>query len=597
MLKNRIQRIWVNPEPITENAIKNLAKFAPVERQLLFNRGITDQENAEKFLSAQNEVHDPYLLKDMDKAVEQICVAISESQLIVIFGDYDVDGVTATALLVEVLSQLGGKAIHYIPDRFEEGYGFSEASIQGVIKLNPNLIITVDCGVRSISEVDIMTAAGVDVIITDHHQPLDKLPQACAIINPRQAGDDYPFKGLAGVGLAFKLAQAVSAKYSGGSLAVENWLDLVALGTIADLAPLRDENRTLVRRGLDRINEGKRPGINALIAMSRIIPGKVKSDNIGFMLGPRLNAAGRLKTAESAFHLLISKSIEEAAPLAFYLDTENKDRQKITRDIQAKVEAYTESADQAFIESLIFYFDEDNNEGVVGLAASRLAESFYRPAIVGAIKGDVIRASCRSIPEINITSALDECADLLVKHGGHAMAAGLTIESSHAEEFRQRLAEIIQRELSGKEVQPKIFVGAEVDLLDMKPDLIGFIAQLEPAGIDNPYPLFVSRDVLVNSIQLMGKENNHLRFLLRRSIGKKGVDYRDITYNAVAFNMGFLADSVKVGDLIDILYSYEINEFNGSSTLQLNIRDIHFPTLSSQKSQGVSIAPNQQTDT
>jgi len=575
MLKNRIERLWVKPEPLTETADNNLAKFAPVERQLLFNRGITDQESAEKFLGAQNEVHDPYLLKDMHKAVERICLAITENQQIVIFGDYDVDGVTATALLVEVLSQLGGKAIHYIPDRFEEGYGFSEASIEGVLKLDPNLIITVDCGVRSISEVELMTASGVDVIITDHHQPLDEVPQACAIINPRQAGDNYPFKGLAGVGLAFKLAQAVSGKYSDKSITVDNWLDLVALGTIADLAPLRDENRTLVRRGLDRINEGKRPGINALIAVSRIIPGKVKSDNIGFMLGPRLNAAGRLKTAENAFHLLISKSIEEATPLAAYLDSENKERQTITRDIQAKVETYAESADQAFIKSLIFYYDEKNNEGVVGLAASRLAESFYRPAIVGAVKGDVIRASCRSIPEINITSALDECADLLVKHGGHAMAAGLTIECSHAEEFRQRMTEIIQRELGGKEVQPKIGVSAEVDLLDIKPNLIEFIAQLEPAGIDNPYPLLVSREVKINRIQLIGKENNHLRFSIRRSAGKKGIDYRDITYNAVAFNFGYLVESLKVGDLIDILYSYEINEFNGNSTLQLNIRDIH----------------------
>ena len=575
-MNRRVDKLWVLPPLLTEAADKNLSVFAPVERQLLFNRGITDAESAENFLNARNNVHDPYLLKDMDKAVERILQATAENQQIVIFGDYDVDGVTATALLVEVFNQLGGRAIHYIPDRFEEGYGFSEASIQGVSGLNPDLVITVDCGVRSIKEVDIMTAAGVDVIITDHHQPLDEVPQACAIINPRQTGDDYPFKGLAGVGLAYKLAQAVSQKFSDKDINIENWLDLVALGTIADLATLRDENRTLVRRGLDKINEGKRPGINALIAVSRIIPGKVKSNNIGFMLGPRLNAAGRLKTAENAFHLLTAKTIEEAAPLAFYLDSENKERQEITRDIQTKVEAHAESVDDAYKESLIFYYDENFNEGVVGLAASRLADSFYRPSIVGAIKGDSIRASCRSIPEINITSALDECADLLVKHGGHAMAAGLTIETRHAEEFRRRMAEIIQRELGGKEVHPKIFVGAEVDLLEIKPNLIGFIARLEPAGIDNPYPLLVSRDVAVSNIRTMGKEGNHLRFSVRRSTGKKGADYKDITYKAVAFNFGYLAEMLKDGDNVDILYSYEINEFNGSSTLQLNIRDIHF---------------------
>ncbi len=574
-MKRRIERQWVLPEPPSKDADKNLAGFAPVERQLLFNRGITDPESAEKFLNAQNEVHDPYLLKDMEKAVERIQQAIAKNQQIVIFGDYDVDGVTATALLVQVFTQLGGKVIHYIPDRFEEGYGFSEESIQGVLALNPDLIITVDCGVRSIKEVDLMTAAGVDVIITDHHQPLDEVPRACAIINPKQCGDNYPFKELAGVGLAYKLAQAVSSKFPDKNLEVENWLDLVALGTIADLAPLRDENRTLVRRGLGKINEGKRPGINALIAVSRILPGKVKSDNIGFMLGPRLNAAGRLKTAENAFHLLIAKSIEEAAPLAFFLDSENKERQAITRDIQARVESQVESADEAYIRSLIFYYDENFNEGVVGLAASRLADSFYRPSIVGALKGDLIRASCRSIPEINITSALDECVELLVKHGGHAMAAGLTIEKRNAEEFHRRMAEIIQRELGEKEVKPKIYIGAEVDLLDIKPNLIDFIVRLEPAGIDNPYPLFVTRDVTVSKIQIMGKEGNHLRFLVRRSTGKKGMDYKDITYSAVAFNFGYLAEQLKDGDIADILYSYEINEYNGNSTLQLNIRDIH----------------------
>lgn len=563
------------PEPITETANQNLAAYAPVERQLLFNRGITDPETAEHFLNAQDEIHDPYLLKDMERAVERVCQAIIESQRVVVFGDYDVDGVTATALIVEVINLLKGKAVHYIPDRFEEGYGFSEAAIQGVLALKPSLIITVDCGVRSIKEVDFMNAAGVDVIITDHHQPLDEVPQACAIINPKQTGDDYPFKGLAGVGLVYKLAQAVSDRFPDKGLVIEDWLDLVALGTIADLAPLQAENRTLVRRGLDRINEGKRPGINALIAVSRITPGKVKSNTIGFMLGPRLNAAGRLKTAENAYHLLVSETKEEATPLAFYLDSENRDRQVITKEIQAEVEAYAESADEADIKFLIFHYDEKFNEGVVGLAASRLAESYYRPSIVGAIKGDLIRASCRSIPEINITSALDECADLLVKHGGHAMAAGLTIETRNALEFHQRMREIIQRELGGKEVQPKIFAGAEVDLLELRPSLIDFITRLEPAGLENPYPLLVSRDITVNNVRAIGKENNHLRFTAKKSTGTKGFDYKEITYNTVAFNFGYLAERLKDGEHVDIVYSYEINEFNGTSSLQLNIRDIH----------------------
>ncbi|MDP2966131.1 MAG: single-stranded-DNA-specific exonuclease RecJ [Pelolinea sp.] len=577
-MKRRVEKVWIPPEPVTDAVNQNLAAYSSVERQLLFNRGITDPESAEKFLNAQEEVHDPFLLKDMETAVERVCQAISERQKVVVFGDYDVDGVTATVLLVQVINRLGGRAEHYIPDRFEEGYGFSEAAIQGVLALNPDLIITVDCGVRSIKEVDLMNAADVDVIITDHHQPLDEVPHACAIINPKQAGDDYPFKGLAGVGLAYKLAQAVANRFPYMGLIIEGWLDLVALGTIADMAPLRDENRALVRLGLDCINQNKRPGINALIAVSSIKPGKVRSDNIGFMLGPRLNAAGRLKTAENAYHLLKSETLEEAAPLALSLDSENRERQTITKEIQLAVEAYAESIDEEVKKSLIFYFDEKFNEGVVGLAASRLAESYYRPSIVGAIKGDLIRASCRSIPEINITSALDECADLLVKHGGHAMAAGLTIETRNAGTFYQRMVEIIQRELDGKEIQPKVFAGAEIDLLDLPPSLINFIARLEPTGMENPYPLLISQDVTVDRVRPIGKEGDHLRFNVKKAAGKKGLDFKEVTYNAVAFNFGHLADRLKDGDHVNILYAYEVNEFNGNSSLQLNVRDIHLRT-------------------
>ena len=574
-MKRRVERVWIPPQPVTDVVNQNLAVYLPIERQLLFNCGITDPESAEKFLNAQGEVHDPFQLKDMEAAVERIIQAIQAKQKVIIFGDYDVDGVSATVLLVQVIDQLGGRAEHYIPDRFEEGYGFSEAAIHGVLALKPDLIITVDCGVRSIKEVDLMNAAGVGVIITDHHQPLDEVPQACAIINPRQAGDDYPFKGLAGVGLAYKLAQAVMARFPDKGLVIEEWLDLVALGTIADLAPLRDENRILVRRGLEQINLTKRPGIAALINVCGLIPGRINSHNIGFMLGPRLNAAGRLTTAENAYHLLMAETIEKAAPLALSLDLENRERQIITKEIQLAVESHEESFDEEIRKTLIFYSDEKFNEGVVGLAASRLAESFYRPSIVGAIKGDLIRASCRSIPEINITSALDECADLLVKHGGHAMAAGLTVETRNADTFYQRMVEIIQRELDGKEIQPKVFAGAEIDLLDLRPGLIDFITRLEPTGMENPYPLMISRDVTADRVRSMGKENDHLRFNVKKASGKKGLNFKEVTYNAVAFNFGYIAESLKDGDHVDILYAYEVNEYNGSSSLQLIVRDIH----------------------
>jgi single-stranded-DNA-specific exonuclease len=574
-MKRRAEKLWVPPEPVPDFVNQSLAAYSLIERQLLFNRSITDPETAEKFLNAQGDIHDPYLLKDMEAAVERLKQAIIEKQNIIIFGDYDVDGVTATALLVQVIHCLGGLAEHYIPDRFEEGYGFSEAAIQGVLELKPDLVITVDCGVRSIKEVDSINAAGVDAIITDHHQPLDEVPHACAIINPKQKGDEYPFKGLAGVGLAFKLAKATASKFPEKGLVIEKWLDLVALGTVADLAPLTDENRILVRLGLEQINLNRRPGIAELVRVSGLIPGRIKADAIGYMLGPRLNAAGRLTTAENAYHLLMTESQKEAEELASLLDFENRQRQTITREIQAKVESFTDSNKEDQNKFMIFQFDEAFNEGVVGLAASRLADSFYRPSIVGTIKGDLIRASCRSIPEINITSALDECADLLVMHGGHAMAAGLTIEAKNVDEFIHRMTDIIKRELGDNEVRPKVYPGAEIDLLELRPILISFIARLEPTGMDNPFPLIISRDVTVSGIRQMGKEHEHLRFTVKKAKGKKGEDFKEVVYGAIAFNFGHLEEKLKDGNHLDILYAYEINEYNGNSSLQLNVRDIH----------------------
>jgi single-stranded-DNA-specific exonuclease len=574
-MKRRVEKLWVMPEPVPDSVNESLAAYDPIERQLLFNRGITEPQEAEKFLNAKGDVHNPFLLKDMDAAVERLERAITSQQKIIIFGDYDVDGVTATALLVQVIQFLGGKAEHYIPDRFEEGYGLSITAIQWLLDLTPDLVITVDCGVRSIKEVELMNAAGVDCIISDHHLPLDELPHACAIINPKQSGDNYPYKGLAGVGLAFKLAQATTGKFPEKELVVDDWLDLVALGTVADLAPLTDENRVLVRKGLERINLNLRPGITALVKVSGLVPGRIKADNIGYMLGPRLNAAGRLTTAENAFHLLMSETIEEALPLAQSLDNENRQRQSITREIQSRVELFVDNANEGQNEFLIFHFDETFNEGVVGLAASRLADSFYRPSIIGTLKGDYIRASCRSIREIDITKILDECADLLVMHGGHAMAAGLTIETRNTDEFKHRMTDIIQRELNGKEVQPNIFPAAIIDLLDLRPKLINFMSLLEPTGMENPFPLIISQDVTVYGIRSMGKDKEHLRFSAKKASGKKGQDFREITYPAIAFNFGYLAESLKDGDQIDILYAFEVNEFNGNSSLQLNVRDIH----------------------
>ncbi|MBM3126915.1 MAG: single-stranded-DNA-specific exonuclease RecJ, partial [Chloroflexi bacterium] len=327
-MPKRSQKRWKAPVRLPDDVDKELSVFPSIFRQILFNRGIDDSESAGKFLAAENTVHDPFLLRDMAKAVARVLRAIQDHEKMLVFGDYDVDGVTATTPQFEYLTKLGARVIKYIPNRFDEGYGFSPDALQSVLELKPDLVITVDCGVRSVKEIADANLAGIDVIITDHHQPHEILPEAYAIICPRQPGDDYPFKSLAGVGLAYKLAEAISLKRGLDLMAGNRWLDLVALGTIADLAPLVDENRVLVRRGLEMIRMGIRTGLMALANVSGVNIQRITSENIGFMLGPRLNAAGRLGSADLAFQLLTSTDTNECGRLALLLDKENTRRQE-----------------------------------------------------------------------------------------------------------------------------------------------------------------------------------------------------------------------------------------------------------------------------
>ncbi len=348
---------------------------------------------------------------------------LSSNQIVAVYGDYDVDGVTATVLLVECIRKLGGSAREYIPNRFEEGYGVNRDALGELKRQGVDLVITVDCGARSPGEADFARTIGLDLIITDHHQPGESLPEVIALINPKQPGDTYPDKDLAGVGLAYKLAEALGSCFP--DLQVAEWLDLVALGTVADMAVLTGENRYLVRRGLDRIRGRYRQGIASLAGAAGLDLSRVTAMNIGFILGPRLNAAGRLESALDAYQLLISQDVSETGRLSQLLDNRNRERRGIMNKMQedAAVLAFERNPDPW----VLFAYSAEFNEGVVGLAASRLADRFYRPAIVGSLKGETARFSCRSIPEFHITRALDEMSDLFVRHGGHAAAAGLTI--------------------------------------------------------------------------------------------------------------------------------------------------------------------------
>ncbi len=549
---------WQIMPLITPEAEDSLQEYPPILRQILFNRGYATQEIANQYLEAKMPPGtDASNLLGVPEATERIQYAIKTQERIAVYGDYDADGVTATALLVSALSTMGADVIGYIPNRFDEGYGLNNEALDNLRSDGTRLVITVDCGIRSPQETKHAQDIGLDMIISDHHHPDNELPQAVAVINPKQPQDTYPEKELAGVGLAYKLISALM----GNSSDAESYLDLVALGTVADLAPLVGENRALVRKGLEVLRKPHRQGVMALIGVSGLKPNKIKASDIGFVLGPRLNAAGRLESALAALDLLTSSDVYQAAELAQQLDNQNRERQQITSQIQKQAEQLVLIDDPDAL--LLFAAHPDFNPGVVGLAASRLTELYYRPAIV-AYRGEVLtRASCRSIKEFHITQALDQCADLLERHGGHAAAAGFTVKNENLPALINRLKVIANQELSQLDLRPTLTADVEIPLSELKPEILDYLEWLQPTGYGNPQAHFVSRNLKVTRSRTVGKDNNHLKFTV--------TDGR-ITYDAIAFRQGHWEGLLP--SRIDLLYIFETNEYFDRISLQLNVRDI-----------------------
>jgi single-stranded-DNA-specific exonuclease len=555
---------WVVQPPITPQAEKELTKFPLILRQVLFNRGICTDADARLFLKAEpNAVTDPFQLIGMTATVDRIRFALEHNEPIAIYGDYDVDGVTATALLVQALEGLGATVRGYIPNRFEEGYGLNKDALDFLKADGVKLVITVDCGIRSPDEALHARTIGLDLIISDHHHPDGlNLPPALAVINPKQHGDPYPDKDLAGVGIAYKIAEALFRFYPSSSYNLQSLLDLVALGTVADLAPLVGENRSLVRKGLRQIRETKRQGLFSLAGIADIKIDKVTAGNIGFMLGPRLNASGRLESALASFELLTTKDFMRAGQLAQQLEVQNRQRQSITKSMQAKAEEIAMSDDpHAF---LLFAAHEEFNPGVVGLAASRLTEMYYRPAIVAAMNAEETRGSCRSIPEFHITDALDLCKDLLVRHGGHAAAAGFTVKNENLPELVTRLKSIAKEKLEGKDLRQTLSADMEVSLPELNFDVLKHLTYLEPTGYGNPDAVFVARDVKVKASRTVGSEGRHLKVTLD--------DGRGVMFDCIGFRLGHLQASMPTR--VDALFTLEANEWNGRTSLQLNLKDV-----------------------
>lgn len=563
---NPLPKRWKIHHLIPDDVSNALHDFSPLMRQLLYNRGYRDPEFAEAFLTGTVPFSiDPFLFTGMTQAVSRINQAIYEEEKVVVYGDYDADGITSTALLISFFSSVGVEATPYIPDRYEEGYGLNSQAIRHLAEGGTDLIITVDCGVRALKEVALANELGMEVIVTDHHVPGDELPTALAVIDPKQPGDPYPEKNLAGVGLAYKLVQAYLKEFPVEGVFAEDWLDLVAIGTVVDIAPLKGENRMLVRAGLDKIRQTPRQGIYALAQVAHIDISKCTAANLGFVVGPRLNAAGRLKSALKAYDLLITADPFKAGHLAQKLDTYNRQRQEITHNIREKAVEMVLSEDPEAV--LFFAAHPDFSEGVVGLAASRLVDSFYRPSIVGHQGESFTKASCRSIPEFHITHALDACAGLLVRHGGHAAAAGFTVRNENVEELVVKLRKIAAEKLEGVELFPELMIDRMIKLDKLNGKYIGGILddlqKLEPTGLSNPEPVFASVDVGVRSARAVGREGSHLKLTLQAGTN---------TFDAIAFRQGHWM--AELPERVDLAYRFEINEFNGRSSLQLNVKDI-----------------------
>ena len=557
--------------PIVPSQVRQkLGDVSPVLLQVLYNRGLVEPGEIQAFLEGRYlENTDPFLLPDMDKAVARIEQAISNNERIVVYGDFDADGVTSTVLLTEALRGFGlsrEQAQPYIPDRIDEGYGLNEEALTKLKKdIGADLVISVDCGIRSIAEVAHARAIGLDMIVTDHHNLGPELPPAVAIVNPKRPDSNYPETMLAGVGIAFKLAQALrQAMPKRACFEEESLLDLVAIGTVADLAPLLKENRHLVISGLEVLNKARRPGVAALARVARVPLGGITAESIGFGLGPRINAAGRLAHAYDAARLLATQSSGRAQKLADNLNALNQERQRLTATLTAKAEEMVDA--EALIQIVM---GEDFPSGVVGLVASRLAEKNYRPAIVFEKGQEESRASCRSILEFHITEALDEAADLLVRHGGHAQAAGLTIRNENLEAFITRMNEIAAIRLEDVTLQPKIAIDAELELEQVDWAVQENLALLEPTGYANATPIFLTRGLEVVHHRVVGQDRAHLQLRLSGP-HSGGYGYKEV--QAIAFRQAEWANNMP--QYLDVVYTIGVNEWRGQRSLQLMVQDL-----------------------
>ncbi len=550
-----------------DSFFKGKESYNPLILQLLYNRGIKNKEDIRYFLEADSDPgHDPFSLPHMQEAIDLVIEHIKLQNLIYVYGDYDADGITSSALLFGLIDKLGGRVHVYIPDRVSEGYGLHQEALEEIRGKEAKLVITVDTGIRNKKEVEYAKKKGMNVLVTDHHMPPEKeedLP-ACPIVNPWLSYSEYPFNSLAGVGVAFKLAQALIQRSTlpeeSKKMLTEELLDLVAIGTITDCVSLLGENRVLVKKGLKVLNHSKRPGLQELVEVSQINNKKIKAWNVGFQLGPRLNASSRMDHADGAFYLLTSKDRQQARSLARELNQKNTKRQKETELIfDQACQGQDKNENKVII--AISGQDQEWSEGIIGLVASRLLEKYYKPSLVITRAEGEYKGSARSIEGFNVVKALERCSDLLEKYGGHAKACGFSLAEENIPEFIKKITHIANQEIKTEDLVPSLRIDSELPLSEIDLELLERIEDLAPFGQDNPQPCFVSRRIAIRDIVRLGRKGEHVKFRVENLW-------------ALCFNHQEKYQDLKIGDMVDLVYYIDLNEFNGRSEVQLKIVDM-----------------------
>lgn len=528
---------------------------------LLTNRGIIEEAEITKFLNPKrSDFYDPFGMPDMEKAVERILKAIENKEQIIIYGDYDVDGITSVTVLKSFLEERGIQVNVYIPNRLNEGYGLNKTAVEEIVKQGNKLMITVDCGITAVDEVEYAKTFGIETIVTDHHEPAEELPKALAVVDAKRKDNKYECRNLAGVGVVFKLIQALSIKLGLDQKEYLKYLDIVCVGTISDIVPLTDENRVIVKLGLKLVEQTKNLGLKEILQSCGY--SKINSTTISFGVAPRINACGRMGHQEEALNLLLSKDGNEVKELTQKINEYNKTRQEIEKNI------YNEAVEQIEKEGLdtkntIVVSGKGWHHGVIGIVSSKITELYFKPSILLCEEDGECKGSGRSIPGFDLHEALMECNDTIDKFGGHAMAVGININKEKVEEFKEEF-EKIAKEKEVDKIIPILNLDAEIKLDDVNKEMVDSLKELEPFGEDNKMPIFAFRNLKIDSIRSLS-DGKHLKLSVK--------DNKNII-NAIGFNMGTLVDTYRIGDRVDIAGNLEINSFNGVDSIQINIKDI-----------------------